>query len=203
VQQPGTVYDWGYYLSGDWMRDPRPWAHWLERGFGFHGWPYLPTLLAAPLTLALLAALSYGLFTGIETLWVRAKLRQGMAAAAALEAVRHPLFAWAAFGAFTVFYSFAGAPTLRHLPLGLYGFFQAGTVALAAWVLRTRLGRTRAKLLRDDQARKWVKKWPFPGESPPADLELAYTRYTQHLPVLSPSECAAINAVRQQAVGGG
>jgi hypothetical protein len=154
VQPPGTLYDWGYYLSGDWLRDPRPWTHWLERGFGFHGWPYVPTLLAAPLTLAMLAALSYGLFKGIETLWLRAKIRRGMEAEAALEAVRHPLFAWAGFMAFVVFYSFAGAPTLRHLPFGLYGLFRLGAVALAACVLQTRLGRSRAKQLRFDQARK-------------------------------------------------
>jgi hypothetical protein len=203
LQQPGTVYDGGYYLSGDWMRDPRPWTHWLERGFGFHGWPYVPTLLAAPLTLALLAALSYGLFTGIETLWFRAKLRRGMTAAAALEAARHPLFAWAGFAAFTVFYCFAGAPTLRHLPWGLYSFFQAGTVALAAGVLRTRLGRTRAKQPRHNPAQQRVKKQPCPRAGSPADREPASARYPLHLPVLGQAECAASGCVRQPGVGGG
>src|SRR5207249_10414818 len=125
--------------SGDWTRDPRPWTHWLERGFGFQSWPSVPTLLAAPLTLVVLSALSYAIFKGIETLWLRVELKRGTAADRAQEAVRHPLFAWAGFTAFTIFYAFAGAPTLRQLPLSLYAFFQFGVVVLAAWVLHTRL----------------------------------------------------------------
>jgi hypothetical protein len=178
VQQPGTLYDWGYYLSGDWTRDPRPWTHWLDPGFGLHGWPYLPTVLAAPLTLAVCAALSCALFKGIEAFGFHVQVRRGAAPEPALEAVRHPLFAWAGFTAFTIFYTFAGAPTLRDLPLGLYGLFQFGVIVLAAWVLHTRLGRSRAKQLQFDQARKWVKKWPFPEEAPPIELDQAYTKYT-------------------------
>lgn len=197
VQQPGSVYDWGYYLSGDWTRDPRPWTHWLEPGFGLHGWPYVPTLLAAPLTLALFAALSYVLFKGMEALWFRARVRQGETAEHALEAVRHPLFAWAGFTAFTIFYSFAGAPTLRYLPLSLYSLFHFGIVVLAAWVLHTRLSRTRAKQLQFDQARKWVKKWPFPEEAPPADLDEAYMKYTLRMQFSEDRLRAFKEAVRQ------
>jgi Cyclic nucleotide-binding domain len=179
VPPPGTTYDWGYYLSGDWTREPQPWTHWLEPGFGFEGLPVnLPVILAVPLTLMGFSILSYVIFKALESLWLKVKLRRGLAGDDALEAVRHLLFAWAGFAAFTIFYAFAGAPTLRQMPGGLYGLFQFVAVVLATWVLSTRLRRTRAKQLQFDQARRWVEKWPFPGETPPADLEQAYATFT-------------------------
>lgn len=178
VQQPGTVYDWGYYFSGDWTADPRPWTHWLEPGFGFHGWPAIPTILAAPLTLILFSALSYLIFKGIEVAWLKRVRRRGVADGHALEAVRHPLLVSAGFVSFCLFYVFAGAPTLDQLPFGLYRLFQFGVVVFATSVLNTRLRRSRTRHLQYDQARKWVRKWPFPEELPPTDLDEAYTKYT-------------------------
>src|SRR5262249_54977112 len=156
-----------------------------------------PTLLAAPLTLAVFSALSFALFKGIEICWLRAELKRGTSADRAQEAVLHPLFAVAGFSAFTIFYTFAGAPTLRQLPLNLYAFFQLGVVVLAAWGLHPRLSRSRTKQLQFDQARKWVKKWPFPGELPPADLAQAYTNYTLRMQFSKDRLRAFKEAVRQ------
>ena len=177
--------DWGFYLSGDWTRNPRPWDEWLTPGFGFHGLPSfvsaIPTLIAAPLTLAVLSILSYAIFKTMEFIGKRWRVRRGDTPEEALEAVRHPLFVIAGFTAFLCFYQFAGAPTFRNLPYNLYGTFQFGVAIFATMTMATRLRRTRTRQLQNDQARKWLKSWPLPGKKPPSDLEEAHRTVTEHL----------------------
>jgi hypothetical protein len=180
---PGT--DWGYYLSGDWTREQSPWLGWLAPGFGFHGLPgpiaHLPTIVAAPLTLVLAGVASYTVFAVWESWLLKRASRRGQDTDRARESVRHTLFSFAGFAAFVCFYQFAGAPTLGHLPFGLYGAFRLGIAVLATTVLVTRLKRTRARQLQYDQARRWLQRWPLPGAAPPDDLEEAYTLVTEHL----------------------
>ena len=177
--------DWGYYLSGDWTRNPTPWTEWFEQGFGFHGMPAffrsIPVIAAAPLTILALSAISYLIFKSAEYLFKARKLRAGLSPAEALEAVRHPLFMIAAFVAFLCFYQFAGAPTFRLLPFNLYGVFQFGVVVFATMNLTTRLRRTRTRQLQNDQARKWLKSWPLKERQPPTDLEEAHRVVAEHL----------------------
>ena len=67
--------DWGYYLSGDWTRQPAPWREWLAPGFGFHGLPAplaaIPTIVAAPLSMLVCGLLSVLCFTAAEFAWRR------------------------------------------------------------------------------------------------------------------------------------
>ncbi|MBM3457282.1 MAG: hypothetical protein FJX77_01930, partial [Armatimonadetes bacterium] len=174
---PGSDHDWGFYLSGDWTRDPTPWKHWLEPGFGFAWAPPIPTLLAAPLTLACFSALSWSLFSALELAWTRCRETAGDLPDAIAERVRHPLFVAAGFLTFSIFYLFAGAPTFRTLPPGGYELLRFVIVVTACGVLYTRLPRTRRKQLQNDQARKWIRRWPW-KEAAPQDLDEAYTVYT-------------------------
>ena len=178
--------DWGYYLSGDWTRNPQPWREWLDPGFGFHWLPpfikAIPVILAGPLTLAVLSSLSYLLFKGLEFAGKQYRIRRlGSSAAEALESVRHPLFMIAGYVAFLCFYEFAGAPTFRLLPWNLYPIMQFGVVVFATMNLSTRLRRTRTRQLQNDQARKWLKSWPLKEKNPPTDLEEAHRVVAEHL----------------------
>ena len=177
--------DWGYYLSGDWTRQPSPWRDWLNPGLGFHNLPApiadIPTIVAAPLTLLISGALSFLLFACAEQIWRAYSSRRGIDADRSLESARHGLFSIAGFSGFVLFYQFAGAPTFSHLPYGLYGFFRFGVAMLATITLITRLRRTRARQLQYDQARKWLQRWPLPDVPPPNDLEEAYRLVTEHL----------------------
>ena len=180
---PGT--DWGYYLSGDWTRQLSPWREWLTPGFGFYSLPpflaHIPTLAAAPLTILAMALLSFGVFSMAELVWNRILKSVPPANDRAPETVRHSLFVVAGFAGFVLFYQFAGAPTLCHLPFGLYGAFRFSVIMCSTVVLITRLRRTRAKQLQYDQARKWLQRWPLPDVTPPEDLEDAYRVVTEHL----------------------
>ena len=180
---PGT--DWGFYLSGDWTRQPAPWREWLTPGFGFHGLPaplaHLPTIVAAPLTLLVLALVSYAVFMGAEMLLRRQARQMRRESDTDQDSVRHVLFTIAGFAGFVCFYQFAGAPTFAHMPFGLYGAFRFGITVCATTVLVTRLRRSRARQLQYDQARKWLQRWPLPNIPPPDDLEEAYRLVTEHL----------------------
>lgn len=142
-QPAGTTYDWGYYYSGDWTRDPAPWHDWFSQGFGFAHLPVflakIPTVLAAPLTLLAFSGLSYGLFRLIEWFWRQVNLRRGLRRKSDMTLIRDRMFAFAAFLAFNLFYLFAGAPTLRMLPMGLYNVFHLGVFALSLWLLFRRM----------------------------------------------------------------
>ena len=165
VPSPGTTgVDWAYYMSGDWTRNPEPWKEWLAPGWGFTGnlgfTGLIPTILSAPITLFLFSLVSYGLFRGAEKIWLAVLKKRGMDDDGALEAVRHSLFCIAGFTAFMLFYTFAGAPTFRQLPLQLYSLFYIGISVAATTVLFTRLRRTREKAANDKQARDWIDRWP-------------------------------------------
>ena len=165
VPSPGTTgVDWAYYMSGDWTRNPAPWTEWFGPGWGFTGnlafTGWIPTILSAPLTLVLFSLVSYGIFRGAEVLWLAYLKKRGLSDDEALEAVRHSLFCIAGFTSFMLFYTFAGAPTFRQLPLQLYSLFYIGVSVAATSVLFTRLRRTREKAANDKQARDWIDRWP-------------------------------------------
>lgn len=177
--------DWGYYLSGDWTREAAPWRQWMAQGFGWHGLPQplssLPTCVAAPITLVVCGAASFLLFRTAEYAGLRAARYSSDTLELRHERIRHTLFTLAGFLAFILFYQFAGAPTLAHLPFGLYGLFRFSVTVTAVSSLITRLHRSRVKQLRFDQARKWRNRWPIPNTEPPNDLEEAYRLVTEYM----------------------
>ncbi|HET9480173.1 MAG TPA: hypothetical protein VFP98_00320, partial [Candidatus Polarisedimenticolia bacterium] len=149
--------DWEAYFDGRWTRLPV--SAELVGGAGFFFAPEIPALVAAPLTLLAFSAASYALFVGVEAIVGRF--------VADLERRRHLAMTLAAFIAFSVFYFFAGAPTLRRLPGG------TRTVAFAAPLLATlftvkRLRRTRQRYIQERGAVKLLRNWPF-EDPPPSD----------------------------------
>ncbi len=156
--------DWEVYFDGRWTQQPA--TRELLLGAGFFFAPWLPAVFAATLTLGGFALASFALFVGIEA----ATRRRG----ADSEQHRHRLLSLAAFAAFSLFYLFAGAPTLRKIPYGARALaFVAPAVAVLT--LARRWNRSRGGYNRDRFAAKLVRSWPFPGE-PPADPLEAYAR---------------------------
>ncbi len=195
--------DWGFYMSGDWTRNPHPWEEWTTQAWGFHNMPAflagVPTIIGVPITLLAFATAFYTVFRVMEAIGIRIRMRKMEARATgeghpftdeerkqeqerSLERVRHSLFCISGFVAFNLFYTFAGAPTFRLFPEG-YKLFSLAVVIFSTWVLTTRLRRSRDLQLQYDQSRTWVKKWPFPNEKPPLDpnLERIYTEVTLRL----------------------
>ena len=148
--------DWEAYFDGRWTRLPA--SAELVAGAGFFFAPQVPAIWAALATLLVFSAASYVIFLGIEALvgrWVVHEERR-----------RHLTLTLAAFVAFSTFYFFAGAPSLRKLSGA------TRTVAFAAPLIATlftikRSRRTRERYLQEKGAIKLLRNWPF--EDPPPE----------------------------------
>jgi len=172
---PGLVFAFYFYFwlrAGDWEAyfDGR-WTHRLADaelvlGAGFFFAPGVPALVAAAATLAALALASFALFRAVEAA-TRPFARDP-------ERHRHLMLAIAAFSAFSIFYVFAGAPTLRRIPGGTR-VFAFVTPAIAVLVLARRWGRSREAYIRERVAARLTRRWPFAG-APPKDPIEAYAR---------------------------
>jgi polyferredoxin len=156
--------DWEAYFDGRWTR--RIADRELVLGPGFFFAPRVPAVVAAAATLVLCGLASYVLFLAIE-----AGVRRFVPNR---ERCRHIVLSIAAFTAFSVFYVFAGAPTLRRIPGGTRTFAFL-TPAVAVAVLARRWTRTREGFVREKIAGRLTRKWPFVGE-PPKDPIEAYAR---------------------------
>jgi hypothetical protein len=152
--------DWEAYFDGRWTRQPV--TRELVLGAGFFFAPGIPAVAAAALTLAAFALASWALFRALDT-----ATRRRFADA---DRHRHVMLSLAAFAAFSLFYLFAGAPTLRKIPYGARALaFVAPAVAVL--VLARRWGRSREAYIRDKGAAKLLRNWPFAGEPPRDPLE--------------------------------
>jgi hypothetical protein len=156
--------DWEAYFDGRWTRQPA--SRELLLGAGYFFAPGVPAVAAAALALAGFALASYALFAALEAA-TRGLVQEP-------ERHRHLLLSFAAFAAFSLFYVFAGAPTLRKIPYGTRGFAFLAP-AVGTLVLVRRWGRRREGYVREKGAAKLLRNWPFPGEPPTDPLE-AYTR---------------------------
>jgi len=156
--------DWEAYFDGRWTSQAV--TRELLLGAGFYFAPGVPAVVGAALTLGGFALVSWILFRSLD-----AATRRLVADA---DRHRHLMLSLAAFTAFSLFYLFAGAPTLRKLPYGTRTFaFVAPAVAML--VLVRRWGRSREAYIRDKGAAKLLRNWPFAGE-PPADPLEAYAK---------------------------
>jgi HEAT repeat protein len=156
--------DWEAYFDGRWTRAAADLA--LAFGPGFFFAPGVPAIAAAALTLVVCALVSYGLFRSIEAGTDR--LLPGF------DRRRHLVLSLAAFTAFSVFYFYAGAPTLRRIP-GATRVFAFAAPAIGMLVLARRWGRRRETYVRERGAARLLRNWPFEG-SPPSDPVEAYAR---------------------------
>ncbi len=154
--------DWEAYFDGRWTRRLVDAELWIGEGFFF--WPGVPAVVAATLTLVLFSAASYGVFLLME------KTIAGVVTET--ERRRHLMLGIAAFSAFSIFYFFAGAPSLRQVPGGTR--IVAFTMPLLATLfLVRRWNRTHEDFIREKGAAKLLKSWPF-DEPPPDDPREVY-----------------------------
>lgn len=171
---------WEYYFGGRWTSEPGLMQTAFLPGHdprtaGFFFLPAAPRALAAAVTLALGALVSFGLFRGLERRlggWLRER-GSGMDESG----VRHTMFTIAAFAAFVTFYTFAGAPTLRLLPWAPH-FFQILVVLTATLFLARRLTRTQRAFAEETLARYIIRRWEWTDMEPPKDLHEAFLIHT-------------------------
>jgi hypothetical protein len=154
--------NWEAYFDGRWTRLPAGYE--LAMGPGLFFAPEVPAIVAAMVTLLAFSAVSFGLFALLEAVsrrWVDDAERG-----------RHLILALAAFAAFSMFYVFAGAPTLREIPGGARAV-AFGAPLLATLFLAKRWPRTRERFIREKSAAQLLRRWPF-DEAPPDDPREVY-----------------------------
>jgi len=153
---------WAAYFDGRWTLGAA--NRELVLGSGFFFAPDVPAVAAATGTMVVFSAASLGLFLLIER--VVGRFEEDA------ERRRHLVLALAAFVAFSVFYIFAGAPTLRRLTGGTrLAAFVAPLVATLFLVKRWQ--RRREHYIRERSASKLLRNWPF-DQPPPEDPSEVY-----------------------------
>jgi len=175
--QSGT---WEYYFGGAWTNEPGlarfsflP-GHSVQTA-GFYFLASWPRALAALVTLAAGALLSFALFSLLERL---AGTRLGRRDDGLDQAgLRHLLFTAAAFTAFVTFYSFAGVPTLRLIP-GAPHLVQILVVVTATLFFIRRFQRRQQAYAEETLARQILRRWEWADMEPPKDLHEAFLIHT-------------------------
>jgi len=194
--QSGT---WDYYFGGSWTRQPGLYRTAFLPGrdpftAGFFFLPRVPRAAAAFLTLTACAALSFLLFSLLESLLARRGDNQDAEGAAVRS--RHLTLSFAAFTALATFYTFAGAPTLRLVP-GLPHFFLIAVVLVATLSLARRLPRSRQLFAEETLARNFLKRWEWPDVPPPKDLHEAFLLHTIRLRESSEGYARVLGAYKE------
>lgn len=177
--QSGT---WDYYFGGSWLNEPMlshiafmPGMDAHSAGFFF--WPTVPRAVASMLTLLLCGLASYLLFSLLEKLVGNFLRRRDPETDAAR--VRHVTFAIAGFAAFTIFYTFAGAPSLyKYFPWVVPHIFFTVVVLTATYFLARRLRRSQKTFAEETLARNVIKRWEWTDIQPPKDLHEAFLIHT-------------------------
>jgi Cyclic nucleotide-binding domain/4Fe-4S binding domain len=176
--QSGT---WSYYFGGSWTNELMV-IHYAflpghdARTAGFFFLPAVPRAVASMLTLILCGLTSYFLLSALEPVVGRFVRRREPEADEAR--VRHVMFTIAAFSAFTIFYSFAGAPTLWRAPWVVPQLFLIVVVLTATLFLVRRLRRTQKTFAEETLARNIIKRWEWTDIQPPRDLHEAFLIHT-------------------------
>ncbi|HEY0406553.1 MAG TPA: cyclic nucleotide-binding domain-containing protein [Pyrinomonadaceae bacterium] len=177
--QAGT---WAYYFGGAWVNEPMMIHHAFLPGddaqtAGFFFLPAAPRALASILTLAVCGLVSYLLLTLLEKSVGKFLRRRDAETDAAR--VRHVMFSLSAFAAFTIFYTFAGAPSLyKYFPWVVPHIFFAFVVLTATYFLARRLRRNQKAFAEETLARNVIKRWEWTDIQPPKDLREAFLIHT-------------------------
>ena len=134
------------YNSGIWTResfDP------FLGGFFFA--PFVPIIVAVPLTLIVFSFISFFLFKSIERgLWSYHLLGD-----ISEDTLQHRMKVISFFVSFNIFYLFAGVPTFQHYPLA-YGIFYFMVVVLSTLLLYKELFRQEGFFIQDRFALKII-----------------------------------------------
>jgi hypothetical protein len=177
--QSGT---WAYYFGGSWVDEPMMIHHAFLPGddaatAGFFFLPAVPRAVASMLTLLLCGLVSYLIFSQLERA-VGNFLRRRDAETDAAR-VRHVMFALAGFAAFTIFYTFAGAPSLyKYFPWVVPHVFFSVVVLTSTYFLVRRLRRNQKTFAEETLARNIIKRWEWTDIQPPKDLREAFLIHT-------------------------
>jgi len=155
-----------YYFNGDWTG-----KHLSLLSDGFFFAPFIPLVIAAPLTLAFFALLSFTFFLSLEKMVWKYKLFKNCDYAT----LQHKIKVMSSFVALNTFYIFAGAPSYSHYPF-FYSILYFFIVAISSMVLYKEFYRKEMDLIQERFALKIIKKWDKAKEIP-NDLKEIYFRY--------------------------
>ncbi len=155
-----------YYFSGKWAD-----IHLSLSSDGFFFVPFVPVLIAAPLTLAFFASISFLFFWGIEQYLWKNKIFKDLD----FITLKHRMQVVSSFVAFNTFYIFAGAPSYSQYPF-FYSILYFFIVALSSMLLYKEFYRKEMDLVQERFALKIIKRWDKTKEIP-KDLKEIYYRY--------------------------
>ncbi|MCP4868708.1 MAG: hypothetical protein GY898_08320 [Proteobacteria bacterium] len=177
--QAGT---WDWYFSGDWTRESDAVGQLLSAGFFFA--PAIPRAAAAPLTLLLSGAVSYGPFAVGHAAAERRAQGSAEGLPAGVEArIRHRAYALAGYVGFNLFYAFAGQPTLRAFPDGARWGVATAVVALSTMIFLRRWLRDESSFVQDKLAKKLARRWKWDdeaGDKTSTELVVLHTERVRH-----------------------
>ena len=155
-----------YYFSGDWTS-----IHLSLFSEGFFFAPFIPVIIAVPLTLAFFALVSFFFFWGIEKyLWKKNLIKN-----LDLTTLKHRMNAVSSFVAFNTFYIFAGAPSYSQFPF-FYSLLYFLIVAISSILLYKEFYRKEMDLFQERIALKIIKRWDK-AKAIPTDLKEIYFSY--------------------------
>lgn len=154
-----------YYFSGDWVHNN---ITLLSSGFFFA--PFIPIILAVPITLIVFSVISFYLFKGLEVFLWQYKVFNNVTYSTLLHRVK----IIAAFIAFNIFYIFAGAPTYLDYPVA-YAMFYFLIVAMSAVILHREFFREESFFIQERFALRMIQKWDSSKPIPTNLKEIYYT----------------------------
>ncbi|MBT5934720.1 cyclic nucleotide-binding domain-containing protein [Sulfurimonas sp.] len=154
-----------YYFNGNWTKTD---ISIFSNGFFFA--PFIPTIIAAPITLALFSFSSLFAFNTLEKyLGNKRKFKN-----ATYETMLHKVKVIASYIAFNTFYAFAGAPTYLKYP-DSYGLFYFVVVAISSVYMYREFYREQSFFVQERFALKILKKWDKSKPIPTNLKEIYYT----------------------------
>ncbi len=154
-----------YYFDGSWTQDS---FSLFSAGYFFA--PFVPVIIAVPLTLATTTLLSYLFFKQLERLLWRKRFFKHIN----YETTVHRVKTLASFVAFNIFYIFAGAPAYTYYPMA-YSLFYFLVVSLSSVILYKELFRQEAYFIQERFALKLIKRWDATKEIPVNLKEIYYS----------------------------
>ncbi len=164
--------NWDYYFGGSWTNQPDLWRTAFTPGVdgqtaGFYFASSIPRAVAAFFTLLISALISVAVFHLLEKTLGSYQRDDAIR-------IRHIALSLAAYAAFILFYTFAGAPSLRKLPWVFPHIFLILVVLVATLFLMRRLTRTQGAFAEETLARNIIKRWPWTDVQPPQNLREAF-----------------------------
>lgn len=154
-----------FYYSGKWTQEVlEPFSS------GFFFAPWVPLVVAVPLSLLFFSLLSFVFFKLIEQYLWRTKTFPNIT----YETLIHRVNVLASFVAFNIFYVFAGAPSYVNYPT-LYALFYFTVIFVSTMILYKEIYREEGFFIQERFALNIIKKWKDKGPIPTNLTEIYYT----------------------------